>query len=67
MSAAISIVVVVAVVVVCLWARAAVTVNQSLFSSGVISTSPGIGVFADAGCTSSLTSVTGDPSRLEPQ
>jgi hypothetical protein len=51
MSAAISIVVAVAVVVVCLWVRAAVTVNQSLSSSGVISTSPGIGIFADAACT----------------
>ena len=61
LSAAVSIVVVVAVVFVCLWARAAVTVNQSLYSSGVVSTSPGVGVFADADCTSSLTSVNWGP------
>ena len=57
LSAAVAMVVVVAVVVVCFWVRAAVTVNQNIISSGVVSTSPGVGVFSDADCTSSLTSV----------
>ena len=57
LSVAISILVALALVVVFFWARATVTVNQSIYSSGVISTSPGVGVFADADCTTSLASV----------
>jgi hypothetical protein len=37
---------------------AAITVNQDLTSSGTIATTPNIGVYSDAGCTSAITTIT---------
>jgi hypothetical protein len=37
---------------------AAITVNQSVTSSGTITTSPNIGVYSDSGCTTNMTTLT---------
>jgi len=36
---------------------AAISVNQSVSSSGTITTSPNIGVYSDSGCTTNITSI----------
>jgi hypothetical protein len=36
---------------------AVITVNQSVTSSGTITTSPNIGVYSDSGCTNNMTAV----------